>query len=106
MWDAKIPEPKMTISATRPPIASRWRRKRRRAYDHWLRALTSSPASTVASTRPTVPGCSMSLTCATSGFWSWSGVSSVIADPRIEISVEDVRNQVEEDDDRRRDHQV
>src|SRR4051794_21258558 len=95
---AKIPAPNRMISPTRPPMASRWRRNRLRAYDHWLRVLISRPASIVGSTRPITPGCAMSLTCATSGLSSPSG-GSVIADPWVEEPVEDVCDQVEGDDD-------
>src|SRR5882757_11447183 len=90
---------------TRPPIASRWRRKRVRAYDHWLRVFISRPASTVASMIPVSDGCATSLTCATSGFFSPSG-GSVIPNSRIEIAVENVGDEVGRDDDHGRDHQI
>ena len=47
---AKSPAPKTMISTISPPIASRCRKKRMRAYVHWLRTFSSRPASTVEST--------------------------------------------------------
>src|SRR5437879_6161184 len=90
---------------TRPPIASLWRKKRVRAYDHWLRVFISSPASTVASTIPASDGCATSPTGATSGFSSPSG-GSVIANSRIEEAVQDVGDEVGRDDDHRGHHQI
>src|SRR5436190_8548410 len=102
---AKMPQPKMTASPISPPIASRCRRKRRRAYDHWLRALSSRPASTVESESPACGGRTTS-SCETAGSTPMGEVGSVIPDSRVEIPVEDVRNQVEDDDDHRRHRQV
>src|SRR5690242_3035794 len=101
---ANTPAPKTMSSTTRPVIARRWRRKRARAYDHCDRVLSSRPASVVASTTP--GACTaMSLT-----WWIIVGskppgssrLISVIPDPRVEIAVEDVGDQIEDDDDRRR----
>src|SRR5690242_16325341 len=100
-----MPAPKTMTRTISPVIASRCRRKRVRAYDHWLRAFISRPASTVESTMPLWRGGSTSLTCAMCGFSTPSGCS-VITNPRIEIAVENVGDQVEEDDDRRRDDEI
>ena len=57
MKPAKIPAPKMTTRPNNPISASRWRKKRMRAYDHWLRTLSSRPAAWVSSTAATTePG--------------------------------------------------
>src|SRR2546423_1786872 len=100
---AKMPAPNTTINTITPIIANRWRRKRDRAYDPCERALSSRPASTVASTRPDMMAASAtsltwSITCFFSATGGWSVVGSVIANPRIEISIHHVRDQVEDDD--------
>ena len=47
----------MTTRPNNPISASRWRKKRMRAYDHWLRTLSSRPAAWVSSTAATTePG--------------------------------------------------
>ena len=45
IWCAKIATSAMRIRTTRLTTASLWRKKRIRAYAHWLRALTSTPDS-------------------------------------------------------------
>src|SRR6266849_6879575 len=91
---------------TSPPIASRWCRNRWRAYDHWLRALSSRPASTVASRSPPRLGCANVPAGSSGGGSRPTGVCSVITDPRIEVPVEDVSDEVEHDDEHRRHHQI
>src|SRR5438874_3500485 len=101
---AKTPAPKMITRPISPAIASRWRMKRRRAYDHWLRALISSPASTVESSTPAGAGSIPSIVCSSGATVSDSAgvvVGSVIADPRIQVAVDHVGDQVEHDDDHR-----
>src|SRR5437870_5340205 len=92
----------MMTRPTVPIIASRWRRKRCRAYDHWLRALSSRPSAPVVSWGrtagiPSTNGTGSRLT---------GVVGSVIADPWVEEAVEDVGDQVEDDDRDRDDDQV
>src|SRR3954453_10328167 len=105
---AKMPAPNTMISTTRPVIASRWRRNLERAYDHCDRVLSSRPAAMVVSTTP--GACmAMSLTWCTivgSKPTSCFGSISVITDARVEVPVQDVGDQVERDDDRRRHEQV
>src|SRR5205814_10429747 len=117
MRPAKIPAPKMTTRPNNPISASRWRKKRMRAYDHWLRTLSSSPAAWVSSTAPTTEFGAM---FSPSSPWAegkresslgargpWGGLlASVIADARVEEAVRDVGDQVEDDNCDRRDQQV
>src|SRR4030088_2523688 len=100
---ANRPAPKMMTRRTIPTIAIRWRKKRLRAYDHWLRALTSSPCSNVMSTWSATPaaisvspepGWVLIEPVPTSG-GSWS--LSVIPDPRVKEAVDEVCDQVEGD---------
>src|SRR3954451_193808 len=107
MKPAKIPALKMTTRRNNPTSASRWRKKRMRAYDHWLRTLSSRPAawvsSTVASIDPSRAMISPSTACFV-GKREWSlgaigpcsGLISVIPDARVEEAVGDVRDQVED----------
>src|SRR5262245_60600095 len=106
----------MMVSTIRLAIASRWRKKRLRAYAHWLRALISSPCSwtsaySSARTAPSVAGVAGAI-LAGSGPTSIVGIappprlsSSVIPDPRVDVGVRDVGDQVEDDDRRGGDHQ-
>src|SRR5438309_5089616 len=107
---AKTPAPKMITRPISPAIASRWRMKRRRAYDHWLRALISSPASIVESNNPAGAGSIPSIACSTGATCSDGStglvVGSVIPDSRVQIPVDDVGDQVEGDDDHRRHDEV
>ena len=107
MRPAKIPAPKMTTRPNNPISASRWRKKRIRAYDHWLRTLSSRPAAWVSSTAATTePGAMFSP----SSPWALgksesslgangpcAGLISVIADARVEEAVRDVGDQVEDE---------
>src|SRR5688572_5455688 len=108
--------------------ASLCRKKRMRAYAHWLRASSSTPCSYVRSMLglPTTDGSSGSATLPVASpalpgratladdMWSSSRSSgsmsagrrvSVIAHSRIEHAIEDVRDEIEDDEHRRRDHQ-
>src|SRR6266498_4107281 len=84
--------------------ARRCRKKRRRAYAHWLRALISRPYSKASSTpaggatTPPPPA-----TAAVTGVGP--DCVSGIADPRIEIAVDDVGEQIRQNDDDRRHEQ-
>src|SRR6266702_2547497 len=100
---AKIPAPKMIARPNNPSSARRWRKKRMRAYDHWLRTLNWSPASKVVS-RPAMGASASPSTVAVTGVTSLASpgcdtVGSVIADARVEEAVGDVRDEVEDDDD-------
>src|SRR6266540_3237259 len=78
-------------------MARRWRRKWRRAYAHWLRALISRPYSNASSTAgaTTPPPATAAVTGA------GPDCVSGIADPRVEMTVDDVGEQVRQDDDDR-----
>src|SRR6266568_1476241 len=96
----------MTTRPNNPSSARRWRKKRMRAYDHWLRTLNWSPASKVVS-RPAMGASASPSIVAVTGVTSLASpgcetVGSVIADARVEEAVGDVRDQVEDDDDDRR----
>src|SRR6185312_1129566 len=101
-----MPAPKITIRPNSPSSARRWRKKRIRAYDHWLRTLNWRPASRVPSTAPWGASTSPSIACVAGATESaWAGgrgdegrLDSVIADARIEEAVGDVRDQVEDHD--------
>src|SRR5438045_5352225 len=93
----------MTTRPKRPIIASLGRRKRRRAYDHWLRALSSSPCAAIESSW--MPA-GMPSTSAAGGATSIDVVGSVIPDPRVEEAVEDIRDQIEGDNRDGNDHQI
>src|SRR5690349_9137156 len=100
----------MMTRPTRPIIARRCLRNRWRAYDHWLRIWSSSPASTVESSRPagasTTP---VSMFCsygATVSAMRSTCFGSVIPDARVEESVGEIGDKVEHDDRNRRDDQV
>src|SRR2546423_2047531 len=88
----------MTTSPKGRMRASRCRKKRLRAYDHWLRTLSSRP-SAAASADPAVPK---------AGPWppGCERVDSLIANARVEEAVEDVCDEVEHDDDHRGDDKV
>src|SRR3954471_8193814 len=116
-WPATIPAPKMITRPNNPMSARRWRKKRMRAYDHWLRTLRSRPAAWVSSTsgaiEPSGAITSPSTACAVgkreSSFGAIGpcvGLISVIADARIEEAVEDVGDQIEDDDEDRRDEEI
>src|SRR6478735_1591765 len=108
----------MTTRPNNPTSASRWRKKRMRAYDHWLRTLRSRPAACVSSTAPTTtefgamfsPSSPWALGKRESSVGArgpWGGLlASVIADARVEEAVRDVCDQVEDDNCDRRDQQV
>src|SRR6476660_1907152 len=81
-----------------------------RAYDHWLRALTSTPLSYASSASEGGGAATDSWTSAPPGVVDciipgrgWPG--SVISHPRIEVAVGDVGDEIEEDHYRRGDHQ-
>src|SRR5579862_9183068 len=123
MYGARIPAPKMITRPNNPSIARRWRKKRIRAYDHWLLTLRSRPAWRVPST-PGSPSPSI-IVPSTAPATAWSGaiispsnpcvvgksspescLTSVITDPWVEEAVQDVRDQVEHDDRDRRDQEI
>src|SRR2546429_6949882 len=124
MWPANAPHRRTPIRTTRLPIASRCRRKRLRAYPHWLRAFSSRPDSyesalSVSSGARSVGVPGWGRTCEPDAYRlsrrSTSGASgspgsggretSVKANPRVEEAEHDVSNEIEEDDHHRRDHQ-
>src|SRR3954451_2097381 len=123
MWPAKTPQRITKTRMTRLPIARRGRRKRPRAYAHWLRAVRSRPDSYDSSESLSsgarsvgVPGSGRS--CAPAGYMlsrrSTAGPPgvpgsgrcvSVKADAWVKETEDEVRDQVEHHDHRRRDHQ-
>src|SRR5438270_8700932 len=98
----------MTINPRSPMIASRWRKNLRRAYDHWLRVLTSMPSAAATFTSAaTASGMPFPSTSAGGGPSSTGVVvGSVIANPRVEEAVQDVGQEVEDDHGDRDDHDV
>src|SRR5438874_7882127 len=124
MCPAKTPQSRTATRTIRLPIANRWRRKRLRAYAHWLLAFSSSPDSyesalSVSSGarslgvpgwgRIWAPDAYRLSRRSTSGASGWPGSggreTSVKANPRVEEAEHDVSNEIEEDDHHRRDHQ-
>src|SRR5919201_4831593 len=125
---AKMPAPNTITSTITLAIASRCRKKRLRAYHHWLRAFSSRPVSKTSSAasgtvaaEPTISAGSPATCCGaatvvgTGGGATDAGLtlrgSSVIADPRVEEAVEDVGDEVEDDhhdrdDDEPRHHRI
>src|SRR5207302_2106151 len=105
---ANAPAPKMTTSPKSPIIARRWRKNLRRAYDHWLRVLTSMPSAAATFTSAaTASGMPFPSTSAGGGPSSTGVVvGSVIANPRVEEAVQDVGQEVEDDHRDRDDHDV
>src|SRR5579862_7997745 len=123
MYGARMPAPKMITRPNNPSIARRWRKKRIRAYDHWLRTLRSRPAWSVPST-PGSPSASIvvpstapatppsgattppSNPCVVGKSSPESWRTSVITDARVEEAVQDVRDQVEHHDRDCRDQEI
>src|SRR5712691_5610639 len=98
MWLANAPQRKIAVTRTMLPTASRWRMKRRRAKAHWLRALISRPYSKTSSAPG---GATTPPPAAAAATGVGPGCVSGIANPRVEVAVDDVGEQVGEDDDDR-----
>src|SRR5690348_7079316 len=91
-----------------PTSAIRWWRKRRKARLSWLRPATPSGPPSVGA--PTARSAAYSVAAVpneapTSRCGPLVPAALAIADPRVERRVRDVREQVEEDDDGRGDHE-